>query len=274
MELGTFTRTCDRPTLPERLAATGAHGLTCVQLDLADAGLTSLPDTVDRAACDAIRASASGHGIRVASLSGTYNMIHPDPTVRATGRQRLGTVIAIAEAIGCGLVTLCTGTRETASMWRAHPENATPAAWHDLLAEIAAVLPWAEARRITLGVEPEPGNVMTTSRHARRLLDHLQSPWLKVVLDPANLLEHGSPEQARRAADEAVDLLVADVALAHAKDRAADGTVVPAGTGIVDFPRLIGQLRAAGFNGAVILHGLDEAALPAAVAHLRAAGVD
>ena len=58
----------------------------------------------------------------------------------------------------------------------------------------------------------------TRSCRARRLLDEIDSPWLKVVIDPANLLrpgEHGPslPEIL----DEAFDWLGPDIVLAHAK---------------------------------------------------------
>jgi sugar phosphate isomerase/epimerase len=46
------------------------------------------------------------------------------------------------------------------------------------------------------------------------------------------------------------------VAMAHAKDRHADGRFATAGQGIVDFPRFIAGLRATGFDGPLVTHGL------------------
>jgi sugar phosphate isomerase/epimerase len=56
--------------------------------------------------------------------------------------------------------------------------------------------------------------------------------------------------------------------MAHAKDRAADGRFVTVGSGIIDLPDLIAQLRGAGFDGPVVTHGLDAAEAPAVARYL------
>jgi sugar phosphate isomerase/epimerase len=96
------------------------------------------------------------------------------------------------------------------------------------LAELALVLPVAETAGLRLAFEPEPGNVVTSAPAARRLLDTLGSPVLKVVLDPANLFEPATPLEARRLAETAVALLGGAIVLTHAKDRTAAGHVRPA----------------------------------------------
>jgi sugar phosphate isomerase/epimerase len=50
--------------------------------------------------------------------------------------------------------------------------------------------------------------------------------------------------------------------MAHAKDRDPAGGFVAAGRGVVDFPHFLNCLRAAGFDGDLVTHGLtvDEAA--------------
>lgn len=69
--------------------------------------------------------------------------------------------------------------------------------------------------------------------------------------------------------DEAFSLLGERIVLAHAKDRAVDGTVVPAGTGIVPWPRYLDLLYDVGYTDPLILHGLEEADVGAAMAFLR-----
>ena len=70
--------------------------------------------------------------------------------------------------------------------------------------------------------------------------------------------------------DEAFALLGDDLVLAHAKDVRADGTVVAAGRGTLDYERYVALLDAAGYSGPLILHGLAEHEVPAAVAFLSA----
>ena len=104
---------------------------------------------------------------------------------------------------------------------------------------------------------------------SQRLLDEMASPHLGIVLDPANLLEECSAAASRAKLDEALDLLGADVLLAHAKDRDQQGAVRPPGQGVVDFRHFVAGLDGAGFGGAVVMHGFAEADVAAAVAHLR-----
>jgi sugar phosphate isomerase/epimerase len=57
--------------------------------------------------------------------------------------------------------------------------------------------------------------------------------------------------------------------MAHAKDRQADGRVTAAGSGMVDFPRLLTALHKVGFNGPVVTHGLSAAEAPGVARFLR-----
>jgi sugar phosphate isomerase/epimerase len=75
---------------------------------------------------------------------------------------------------------------------------------------------------------------------------------LQIILDPANLPEEPGALQ------KAFELLGADLALAHAKDRQSDGRVCVLGQGIVDFDAYFKMLRVAGFSGPIIMHGFKE----------------
>jgi sugar phosphate isomerase/epimerase len=167
-------------------------------------------------------------------------------------------------------VTLCTGTRDPDDQWRIHPGNADPSAWHDLRAELEKAIVLAEAHGVKLGIEPELANVVSSARRARGLLDELRSPALVIVLDPANLFEKASAAGRRQLIAEAIDLLGPDLAMAHAKDRAADGSFVAAGTGVIDFADFVARLRRAGFGGPLVTHGLAAHEAPAVAARLKA----
>jgi sugar phosphate isomerase/epimerase len=270
MELGIFAKTFPGTDALAVLGAARDAGYSTVQFNMACVGLPSMPDEVAAETLAAIREASAATGVRLAALSGTYNMIHPRYALRRDGLRRLATILATARAIGAPIVTLCTGTRDPDDPWRRHPGNDEPAAWHDLLAEMEQAVKLAEAEGVTLGIEPEFANVVSSAKRARDLLDAMRSPHLAIVLDPANLFETGSPEARRDAIAEAVDLLGPDIALAHAKDRAADGAFVAAGTGVVDFADFVARLKGAGFDGPLVTHGLAAAEAPAVAARLSA----
>lgn len=268
MRIGIFAKTFPGHDPATVLRAVRDAGYTCAQFNLASADLDAMPAAVPETAIAAIAGATRDTGVTIEALSGTYNMIHPDPALRAHGLARLGVVIGAAARLGVGMVTLCTGTRDPDDQWRAHPDNTTPEAWRDLRREMRLAADLAERHGVDLGIEPEQANVVMTAADALRLFREVGSPRLRVVLDPANLFEHADRATANRIVAEAVEALAGHVGMAHAKDRDAQGHFCTAGTGIVDFPAFLGRLRATGFDGPVITHGLSAAEAPGVAAFL------
>ena len=261
MRLGIFAKTFAGRDPATVLAAAAAAGYRGVAYNMACSGLDAMPVRISDVEIAAVVAASAATGQVIHSLSGTCNMIHPDPALRVQGHARLAVLAAAARPMGTDLITLCTGTRDAADPWRHHGDNGSVAAWHDLIDSMTIAVQIAETHDIYLGVEPELGNVVNGAVAARRLLDEMGSPRIRIVLDPANLFEmSGDP---RRVIAEAVDMLGPSIAMAHAKDRDAKGGFVAAGTGVVDFGDFIGRLRQAGFDGPVVTHGLTAAAAPA-----------
>lgn len=262
MRLGIFAKTFAGSDALTVLQAAKAAGFAAVQYNMACSGLAAMPDALTPSQVAAVADAARATGVAIAAVSGTYNMIHPDPAVRAAGLRRLGLLINNAAALGTNMVTLCTGTRDAQDQWRHHPDNATPEAWRDLLDEMAKACALAEPLGVKLGIEPELANVIDTAARARALIDTLQSPALAIVLDPANLFEVAPLNVQRDLLSQAVDLLADRIVMAHAKDRDPRGGFATAGKGVVDFPHFLGRLKAAGFTGDLVTHGLaaDEAA--------------
>jgi sugar phosphate isomerase/epimerase len=271
MRVGIFAKTFAAPGggLDAALEGVAACGVRDVQLNLSLLGGPSLPERLDGGAVAAARAALERRGLEAVALSGTYNMAHPDGATRAAGARGLATAIAAAPALGAGLVTLCTGSRDADDQWRAHPENGGAAAWGDMVASVAAALDVAEREGVVLGVEPEPGNVICDAAAARRLLDELRSPSLRIVLDAANLVAARGLDEQDRVLDEAFALLGDDVVSVHAKDLDARCAVVAAGRGGLDYAGYVARLRAIGFDGPLILHGLGAEEAAESVAFLE-----
>lgn len=271
MQIGIFAKTFVRPTLDATLDAVVAHGLHCVQFNLACAGVPSLPERIEPALVDTIRCELATRQITMAALSGTFNMIHPDLGQRRDGMRRLRVLAAACAGLGTRIITLSTGTRDPDNMWRRHPANDTPAAWQDLLATMTEAVAIAEEYDVVLAFEPEVSNVVDTAGKARRLLDELRSPHLKVVIDGANLFHTGELPHMHAIFDEAFALLGEQIVIAHAKDLRRDGAAgdVAAGQGLLDYDHYLASLRAVGFSGPLILHGLAESQVDSSVAFLR-----
>jgi sugar phosphate isomerase/epimerase len=268
MRLGIFAKTFAGTDPTTVLQAAKGAGYAAVQYNMACSGLPAMPDDLTDAQTKAVAQASRATGVAIAAVSGTYNMIHPDPAVRATGLRRLSVLVDHAAVMGTGMVTLCTGTRDPEDQWRHHPDNASPEAWRDLLEEMSKACALAEAKGVKLGIEPELANVIDGAAKARRLIDSLQSPALAIVLDPANLFEVATLDRQRDILSHAVDLLADRIAMAHAKDRDPSGGFVAAGTGVVGFPHFVNRLRSAGFDGDLVTHGLTAEEAPDVAAFL------
>jgi sugar phosphate isomerase/epimerase len=197
----------------------------------------------------------------MAAVSGTFNMIHPDPAKRQDGLRRLAVMAQVCRLLNTTTITLCMGSRDAENMWRSHPLNRSPEAWRDLIESLSAALEMTEATGVTFGIEPETANVIDSAANARRLLDEMKSPRLKIILDAANLFLPGDGRRMKSIIDEAFDLLGGEIVAAHAKDfRDTGATVdhVAAGKGILDYGHYVAKLHSAGFSGPLILHGLEE----------------
>jgi len=272
MHIGIFSKTFPRQTLGETLDMVFDHGLRHIQFDLSCAGVSSMPERIDPTLVASIRRELDARQMTIAAVSGTYNMIHPDLEQRHAGLSRLRELASACHGLGASIITLSTGTRDPENMWRGHPHNHSPEAWDDLVNAMGEAVTIAEASDIVLAFEPEVNNVVDSAKKARRLLDTIQSPHLKVLIDAANLFHAGELPRMEAILEEAFALLSDDIVVAHAKDLRQDGDAghEAAGTGLLDYDLYVKLLRKSGFAGSLILHSLAERQASTAIAFLRA----
>ncbi|MDY3286998.1 MAG: sugar phosphate isomerase/epimerase family protein [Eubacteriales bacterium] len=279
MKLGICTTDFRRAMSPEALCEKiASFGVTTAQLAFESVGIPGfaptgeleIPESIPAAVLSALEREAARHGLDFAAVNGTFNMAHPDPAVRAEGVRRMEPLLDAARALGIPYVTICTGTRNPAHLWRPHPDNETDAAWRDMRETVGRCAEAADARGLVLCVEVEASNVVNTPEKARALLDSVGSA-VKIVLDPANLFHMGTahPGNVAETLRNALRLLSRDTVLLHGKDvREGEGlSFCGAGEGIADFAALL-----AGCPGAhaMLLHGAyEDAAIAKSLGFLR-----
>ena len=269
MKLGIFAKTFEGTEPATVLNAVAAAGFTCAQYNMACSGLAPMPETITEAQARAVGEAALSSGVEIVAVSGTFNMIHPDPAVREAGLRRLATLADRCAGMSSALITLCTGTRDPIDQWKAHADNDTPEAWRDLLEAMGAAIEIAERYEVDLGIEPELANVVNSAEKASRLIAALKSPRVKIVLDPANLFEIATLDEQRSIVSSGIDLLADRIVMAHAKDRNPDGSFATAGKGVLDYAHYLGRLKAIGFKGSLVTHGLSASEAAGVAAFLK-----
>ncbi len=247
-------------------------------------------------------------GLTMAAISGTFNMCDPVESHIEHNLRRLDVLADACRWLDTRIITLCSGTRHGEDMWSWHAENVRKAAWERLLETMREAVKIADRHEVTLAFEPEVHNVVSSVMRARRLLDEIASPWLKVVIDPVNLFYKGNVRRLYELLDEAFDWLGADIVLAHAKEppaldkafaisarelsaiiervaRGERGEILPAhlgqafegddmdqqrfaGWAAFHFPYIV-RLWELGFRGPLIMHGVEEPKVDETAALLR-----
>jgi sugar phosphate isomerase/epimerase len=244
--LGIFARTFRRKTPAEVADAVIGAGYALAHWNFAAIGRPTLAADLEYAQFTAVRTAFDSAGLGIPSVSGTFNMIHPDADLRARQVEQAVRLIGLVPELGAGAITLCTGTRDPDNMWRAHSGNTDPSAWSDLRQSLDPLLEAAREAGIRLGVEPEFANVVRDARTARRLLDEVGSDApLGIILDPANLLTPETIDQQDKIIGEAIDVLGGQVIGVQAKDVVASGYSAP-GAGLMNYPALFAQLARIG----------------------------
>ncbi|MCL2480010.1 MAG: sugar phosphate isomerase/epimerase, partial [Treponema sp.] len=219
-EYGIISREVPANSAAELFRKTKEFGFGCMQFSFGSFFDEETPAIIPDRLVSEIAREAAANGIKIAAVSGIFNMAHPDPAVRKDGISRFRLIAASCKALGAGLASVCTGTRNEDDMWTWHPDNETGEAWQDMSSTMEQLLPIAEEYGIKLGIETEASNVVNTPEKARKLLDQFKSPRLKIIMDAANLFLPGTakPGNIRPVIANAFRLLGPWTALAHGKD--------------------------------------------------------
>lgn len=274
MKIGICTTDFSAQPVEDLFARIRGYGFSQVQFDFASIGEEELPAAIDSRLIDRIRRCLRENQLEIVAINGTFNMIHPDPAERRRGIERFPILAAAAYQLGCPILTLCTGTNDPDDMWRWHPDNGSAQSWQILQDVMAQLLPVAEQHDLFLGIETEASNVVSSPELARRIIDEMQSPRLKIIMDCANLFPRQTAHRANVAPviRKAFDYLGQDIILAHGKDISESDEIIFAspGKGIIDYDLFLALLRQHGYRGGMLLHGIRrESEIPDCVTFIR-----
>ena len=264
MNIGIFSKTYENATLEESFQKLNKDGIYHIQFNFASAGLSPLPEVISEEILNKIQTLAKQYSINLDILTGTFNMIDPDIEARNRSIQQFELQCRAAHELHIPIVSLCTGSKHPESKWKWHDDNLKEESWNDLIETTKKIIPFAEKYNVILGVETEASNIIDTADKARKYLDEIHSPHLKIIMDGANLFHPGQKQPMKETLDHAFAVLGKDIVIAHAKDFSYDGNLkfVAAGEGELDFPYYVQLLKENGYTGSIIMHGLSEQQIP------------
>lgn len=274
MKIGFSTQEIIRPNVLSSLTALKDYGFDSLQFNMLTVSEKELPDEIPDSIIDEVISAKKTTGQSIEAINGTFNMIDVDIKSRNRGIENFKKIAAVCKPFDCKLITLCTGSRNQDSMWKAHPDNQSADAWKDLLHTTEKLLEIAEQFDVSLGIETEYSNVINTPERAVMYIKEMRSDRMKIVMDCANLFHPGmaKPDKVRDVMQHGFDLLGDYVELAHGKDICAGDGIqfVAAGLGIIDFKFFKKKLDEINYKGSIILHGFKtESQIAQSVAFLK-----
>ena len=271
MNIGIFSKTYENCTLEEIFKKLADDGIYHTQFNFSSAGLSPLPNYIPEEILEKIKTLSKHYSINLDILTGTFNMIDPNVQARKLSIQQFELQCKAAHELGIPIVSLCTGSKNPESKWKWHDDNLKKESWNDLIKTTKQIIKYAEKYNVILGVETEASNIIDTADKARKYLDEINSPYLKIIMDGANLFHPGQQQDMKDTLDYSFRLLGKDIVIAHAKDFSYDGDLkfVAAGQGELDFAYYIKLLKDYGYEGSIIMHGLSEAQIPSSKQYLQ-----
>ena len=243
----------DLPRLTDRVAALGFSALHAHFPAGCDAGLARR-----------LNRACTGSGLDLAAVSGYANPLRPELAPMGSTVEQLAGLIELLPLLDARRVVSWSGTYAD-GITDAHPDNQGDAAWEALRRHVDELNPLLEDADGLLVLEPFFAHVLNTPERAAAFCRELASPYVRLVLDPPNLLPPA--EWGRQA--ELIPALVATLApfvgLVHLKDmRLRDGTLdMPGpGQGELDYRTLLAALARAELSAPLIIEhvGLNQAA--------------
>lgn len=225
----------------------------------------NVPLTAER--CREIRQGYEDQGVQVVAFAAYRAIGNPDSEVRAQARQQMIEWIRWVPELGAPLVCSETIVGEDAR----RPGESRPRVPRDftgddhfaaLVDELGILVEHARAAGVAIALEPVRTTPLCSAERIQSLFAAIDSPHLRLIFDPANLIAVDQVSDQPAYFGELLDSILPRVSLVHAKDFAVtdSGTYTPAaGTGLLDWTAIFGALLRRGYDGPVVLEHLTAA---------------
>lgn len=220
--------------------------------------------TPDRAR--AIAQTYRGAGLNLHSLGVYTNLIHPDPAERAANLAYFEALMEIGRNMGVSVFVTESGHHHDPRV----PEPAVAlhfqdAVWPQMVATLRDLAARAEQHDAQVLLEPFHRGFLASAKRLRLLLEEVNSPRIRALLDPANLIEVNDLEEMFQQLGPWIDCL-------HAKDRKLHtDRGVAAGQGDLDYGTFVRLAAQHAPHAPIILEYVGPKDYRAALAHLRQA---
>lgn len=182
--------------------------------------------------------------VDVAVLGCYLNLANPNKEALAKTYKTYEANIRFASLLGSGVVGTETGAVN--EEYKYEPANHTEEALDIFINNLRPVVEYAEKMGVIMAIEPVYKHIVCDIKRARKVLDEINSPNLRIIFDPVNVISPYNYQDQDEIINEAFDLLRDEIAVVHAKDFIVeDGQIksVRAGAGQLNYDLLMQKVK-------------------------------
>jgi sugar phosphate isomerase/epimerase len=178
------------------------------------------PLETTRADVLSVKRTLDAAGLEVSQVNGWYEcLVNPDDTLRHAGVRGVETLIRLGREMNAQSIYVRPGSINPRGHWWPHPENHSAATFDRLVDSLRNACGTAATEGMRLAVEGHVLSPLDSPRTVRKLLDLVDSPWLKFNLDPVNFIGTVMDvHDTKPILVQLFNLLGKDSIIAHAKD--------------------------------------------------------
>ena len=234
-------------TMEKRAQTAREEGFTCVHLAYSKVikGYTFDDCALTEGLAKYTRRVFEGQGLDVAVLGCYLNLAHPDPDKLREIQSRYYGHLRVASLLGAGVVGTETGAPN--AQYKMDANTHSEEALDTFIRGLAPVVERAEKCGVTMAIEPVWKHIVYSPDRAVKVLEAIQSPNLRIIFDPVNLLYPGNLDERGKVIGEAMEKLCDRIAVVHLKDCVPDGDdlkSIAAGTGVMDYKEILKFIKA------------------------------
>ncbi len=226
MNFGISLHDTTRTNLAEHLAAARAQGFTCVHIAMSKVipgfRMADAPELLTDELADAVRAQLEANGQTCVLLGCYLNLCSPDLADHEKTVEIYKAHLRFAKRMGALLVGTETGAPNTG--YKTCPECFTEEALQLFIDRVTPVVRYAEEVGQLFAIEPVVRHIVSTPERCQRVLNAVNSPNLRVILDAVNLLGAENVGDAQAVIADGIARLGDRVSLLHMKDFIPYGT--------------------------------------------------
>lgn len=181
----------------------------------------------------------------IAVLGCYLNLAHPDPAELAKIRSKYFGHLRVAALAGCSVVGTETGAPN--AQYKLDANTHSREALDTFIRNLAEVVERAEHWGVSMAIEPVWNHIVYNADRAVEVLKAIQSPNLRIILDPVNLLCMENADTREAIFQDAFEKLCDHIAVVHIKDFVRrDGKLVSvaAGTGEMNYENILRFVKA------------------------------